>query len=460
MAEEVFAKLSSESEKMKIGFVSLGCPKNLLDTEVMLATLNSAGYEITAEETEADVIILNTCGFIEAAKSEAIDNILDLAWLKTNAKLKKLIVCGCLVQRYGEQILEQFPEVDAVLSVGAIHDIVSVIERVSIGERFALMKAPEEAALGGDRIVTTPEHFAYLKIAEGCDNRCTYCAIPDIRGHFRSRPMEDIVEEAKQMESLGARELILVAQDTTRYGLDLYGEYKLAELIKKITDATLIPWIRVLYCYPDKITNELCEEFKTNDRLVKYVDMPIQHISDPVLKAMNRHGGRAVIEDAVKRLREACPEIVIRTTVIVGFPSESGEQFEELLNYLKEAKFERLGAFTYSKEEGTPAAKMTGQIPEQKKKRRYDAIMKQQNKISDAVNKKRVGKREIALVEGYDPVSDAYFCRTQYEAPDIDGKLYLVGAPKNAFTPGDMVDVIITEALDYDLVCEIYDITK
>lgn len=445
---------------MKIGFVSLGCPKNLLDTEVMLAELNAAGYEITAEETEADIIILNTCGFIKDAKTEAIDNILDLAWLKTNAKLKKLIVCGCLVQRYGEQILAEFPEVDAVLSVGAIHGVVGAIERVMAGERFAIMKAPEEAALGGDRVVTTPEHFAYLKIAEGCDNRCTYCAIPDIRGKFRSRPIDELVEEAKQMEALGARELILVAQDTTRYGLDLYGEYRLAELIQKITEATLIPWIRVLYCYPDKITDALCEQFKSNDRLVKYIDMPIQHISDPVLRAMNRHGGREVIEDAVKRLRSACPEIVIRTTVIVGFPQETGEQFEELLNYLGEAKFERLGAFTYSKEEGTPAEKMAGQIPEQKKKRRYDAVMKQQGKISEAANKKRIGKREIALIEGYDPVSDAYFCRTQYEAPDIDGKLYLVGAPKNAFTAGDMVDVIITEALDYDLVCEIYDITK
>lgn len=442
-------------KKSKIGFVSLGCPKNQLDTEVMLSHLNSAGYEITAEETEADIIILNTCGFIKDAKTEAIDNILDLAWLKTNAKLKHLIVCGCLVQRYGEQILKQFPEVDAILSVGAIHDIVSVIERVENGERFALMKAPEEAELGGDRIVTTPEYFAYLKIAEGCDNRCTYCAIPDIRGRFRSRSIEDIVAEAKDMEALGVRELILVAQDTTRYGLDIYGEYKLDELIKAICDATNIPWIRLLYCYPDKITDGLCEQFANNDRLVKYIDIPIQHINNEVLKRMNRHGGRDVIDDAVKRLRAACPEIVIRTTVIVGFPGESGEQFEELLNYLNEARFERLGAFTYSKEEGTPAEKMDGQIPEQKKKRRYDAVMKQQTKIIEQINAERVGKREIALIEGYDPVSDSYFCRTSKEAPEIDGKVYLVGAPKNSFAPGDMVDVLITSVMDCDLVAEL-----
>ena len=440
---------------MKIGFVSLGCPKNQLDTEVMLSELNAAGYEITAEETEADVIILNTCGFIKDAKEEAIENILDIAWLKKNAKLKKLIVCGCLVQRYGKEILEQFPEVDAVLSVGAIHDIVDTVKRVTSDERFSVMKAPEEAALGGDRIVTTPEYFAYMKIAEGCDNRCTYCAIPDIRGRFRSRPMEDLIAEAKDMEALGVRELILVAQDTTRYGFDLYGKYALDELIERICAETNIPWIRVLYCYPDKITDGLCRQFKENDRLVKYVDMPIQHINDAVLKRMNRHGGREVIEDAVNRLRKACPEIIIRTTVIVGFPGESGEQFEELINYLGEAKFERLGAFTYSKEEGTPAEKLDGHLPEQKKKRRYDAVMKQQEKISSAVNQKRVGKREIAMVEGYDPVSDSYFCRTSKEAPEIDGKLYLVGAPKNAFVPGDMVDVIITEAMDYDLVCEI-----
>ncbi|MBR2474095.1 MAG: 30S ribosomal protein S12 methylthiotransferase RimO [Clostridia bacterium] len=445
---------------MKVGFVSLGCPKNQLDTEVMLSELNAAGYEICAEETEADVIILNTCGFIKDAKTEAIDNILDLAWLKENARLKKLVVCGCLVQRYGDEILAQFPEVDAIMSVGAIHDVVSVVQRVVKGERFSVLKKPEEAALGGDRIVTTPEHYAYMKIAEGCDNRCTYCAIPDIRGAFRSRPIEELIAEAKDMEALGVRELILVAQDTTRYGLDIYGDFKLDMLIQRITDETNIPWIRVLYCYPDKITDGLCEQFRSNDRLVKYIDMPIQHISDGVLKRMNRHGGRAVIEDAVARLRKACPGIIIRTTVIVGFPGETGEQFEELINYLADTKFERLGAFTYSKEEGTPAEKLDGHLPEQKKKRRYDAVMKQQNKIAERINSARVGKREIAMVEGYDPVSDSYFCRTEKEAPEIDGKLYLVGAPKNAFAPGDMVDVVITDAIDYDLVCEIAQIGK
>ncbi len=437
--------------KSKIGFVSLGCSKNQCDTEVMLAELNSAGYEITGEETEADIIILNTCGFIEASKTEAIENILDLAWLKKNANLKGLIVCGCLVQRYGEEIAKEFPEVDAVLSFGAMHDIVKAVEEVEKGNKFSSFKSPNEAAQGGDRIVTTPEYYAYLKIAEGCDNRCTYCAIPDIRGSFRSRPMDELIEEAKEMESLGAKELVLIAQDSTRYGLDLYGEYKLDELIRKITKETTIPWIRVLYCYPDKITDGLCREFKENPRLVKYVDMPIQHINDTILRKMNRHGGRAVIEDAVKRLREACPEIVLRSTVIVGFPGETDAHFEELLDFLKETKFQRLGAFQYSREEGTPAAKMSAQVSKAKKEGRYDSVMLQQNVIMNEYNESRIGKYETVLVEGYDPVSEAYFCRGQADAPEIDGKIYLTGEKRDAFAPGDMVEVEITQSMDCDL---------
>ena len=439
----------------KIGFVSLGCCKNLMDTEVMLSELNAAGYEITGEETEADIIILNTCGFIQEAKTEAIDNILDIAWLKTNAKLKGLIVCGCLVQRYGEEIMKEMPEVDAVVSVGAIHDIVEAVKKVEAGEKFKSLKAPEEAAMGGDRIVTTPEHFAYLKIAEGCDNRCTYCAIPDIRGKFRSRTIEDIVEEAKNMEALGIRELILVAQDTTRYGVDIYGEYKLDELIRAVTEATSIPWIRILYCYPDKITDGLCREFRENDRLVKYIDIPVQHINDTVLRRMNRHGGKDVIVSAIKKLREACPEIVIRSTVIVGFPGETEEQFAELMDFLAETKFDRLGAFEYSAEDGTPAAEFDGQIDDEVKAERYDAVMSQQNGIMEAANSRRIGRREIAIIEGYDPVSETYYCRSQSEAPEIDGKVYLTGAPKNSFSVGDMVDVTITEAMDCDLLAEL-----
>ncbi len=440
--------------KTKIGFVSLGCSKNQCDTEVMLGELNNAGYEIVGEETEADIIILNTCGFIEDSKTEAIDNILDIAWLKKNAKLKGLIVCGCLVQRYGAEIAEQFPEVDAILSFGAMHDIVDAVKAVEKGEKFQSLKAPEEATMGGDRIVTTPDYFAYLKIAEGCDNRCTYCAIPDIRGRFRSRPMEELIDEARDMEALGAKELVLIAQDSTRYGLDIYGEYKLDELIRRITAETNIPWIRVLYCYPDKITDGLCKEFKENPRLVKYVDMPIQHINDTILRKMNRHGGRAVIEDAIKRLREACPEIVIRSTVIVGFPGETEAHFTELLDFLAETKFQRLGAFEYSREEGTPAAEMSGQVSKAKKESRYHSVMLQQNEIMNEYNESRIGKTETVIIEGYDPVSETYYCRGQADAPEIDGKIYLTGAKRDAYAPGEMLKAAIIDGMDCDLIAE------
>lgn len=444
-------------EKEKIGFVSLGCPKNLTDTEVMLRRLTEAGYTITPEETEADVIIINTCGFIESAKTEAIDNILDIAWLKKNARLKKIIVCGCLVQRYGREVAEQFPEVDGILSVGAFGDIVEAVKSVLDGKRYINLKKPEELALGGDRIVTTTQ-YAYLKIAEGCDNRCSYCAIPGIRGKFRSREIDDIVSEAKELENLGAGEIVLVAQDTTGYGLDIYGKYSLAELIRKITENTLSVRLRVLYCYPDKITDELCREFAVNDRLIKYVDMPIQHISDGILKKMNRHGGSEVIKDAIARLRAACPGIIIRTTVIVGFPGETEEDFEELKQFVRQIKAERLGAFTYSAEEGTPASEMPDQIPEEVKQRRYDEIMTVQSEIAEKINSGRIGKREIAVVEDYDPLSESYCCRSDAEAPEIDGKIYLTGVPKNSLAPGDMVDVTIKEAIDSDLVAQLTDL--
>ena len=448
-----------ENKKTKVGFVSLGCPKNLLDTEVMLSELNAAGYEITAEETEADIIILNTCGFIKEAKTEAIDNILDIAWLKQNASLKGLIVTGCLVQRYGQDIISEMPEVDGILSVGAIHEIVDAVKAVENGEKYVSVRKPEEASLGGDRVVTTPEHYAYMKIAEGCDNRCTYCAIPDIRGKFRSRSMEDLLKEAKEMESLGVRELILVAQDTTRYGEDIYGEYKLHELIRLITDNTNIPWIRILYCYPDKITDGLIEEFKNNERLVKYIDIPIQHISEKILKRMNRHGGKEAIVSAIGRLREI-PGMVIRSTVIVGFPGETGTDFNELLDFLKETRFDRLGAFEYSKEEGTPAATFGSQVSKAKKEERHAAVMEQQAEIVAELNAEKEGKIVKVLIEGYDPVSDAYFARSYADAPEIDGKIYITGAPKNAFFPGDFVDVKIFASVDCDLVAEVFSGTR
>ena len=433
---------------MKIGFVSLGCPKNQLDTEVMLHELVMAGYELTADETEADVVIINTCGFIESAKKEAIDNILDIAWLKENRDLKGLIVTGCLAERYRNTILDEFPEVDAVLGVGSIHNIVEAVGKVLEGEKYTSFEDKNCVRLGGDRVLTTPEYAAYLKIAEGCDNRCTYCAIPSIRGKFRSRPMEDIIAEAKDLESLGVKELTLIAQDTTKYGQDLYGEYKLAELLHTLTEETSIPWFRILYCYPDKITNELIAEMRDNDRVCKYIDLPMQHIADGVLKKMNRHGGSALIREVVAKLRKEIPDLVIRTTFIVGFPGETDEDFTELCEFVNEQRFEHVGVFTYSREEGTPAYKME-QIDEQIKLDRYDIIMRDQLVINEENNEKKLGKVIKVLCEGYDPIAEAYYGRSEFDAPDIDGKIYFTG--EKGIPAGTFVDVEINEVIEYDL---------
>ncbi len=437
---------------MKIGFVSLGCSKNLVDTEVMLHRLVDAGYEITPEAEEAEIIILNTCGFIESAKSESIENIIDLASLKKIGKLKALICTGCLAERYREQIMDEMPEVDALLGVGSLENIVSAVEAVSRGEKYVSFLDKEISPLGGDRVLTTPEYTAYLKIAEGCDNRCTYCAIPLIRGRLRSRPIEDIVAEAQDLERLGVKELNLIAQDTTRYGLDLYGEYRLAALVRAITENTSIPWIRLLYCYPDKITDELLSELQSNPRLVKYMDIPVQHIADSVLSRMNRHGDGATIRAAIRRLREAVPGITLRTTAMVGFPGESEEDFTELCAFIKEARFDRFGAFTYSPEEGTAAAELPDQIDEDVKNTRLDTLMEIQLDISAEKQAEKVGTTVTVLCEGYDIPAEIHYGRSAADAPDVDGKIYF-SAPRR-IAPGTFLSVKITEAMDYDLIGE------
>lgn len=435
---------------MKIGFVSLGCSKNQLDTEVMLSELVDAGYDITPEETEADIVIINTCAFIESAKKESIDNIIDIGWLKEHNNLKGIIVTGCLAERYRDGIFDELPEVDAVLGVGSIHNITEAVKKVEEGIRYSSYEDKNCVRLGGDRVLTTPEYAAYLKLGEGCDNRCTYCAIPLIRGKFRSRPMEDLIEEAKQLEALGVKELSLIAQDITRYGIDLYGSYKLAELIHRITEETSIPWIRLLYCYPDKITDELIAEIRDNDRVVKYIDLPLQHISDDVLHRMNRHGDSRMIRSVIKKLRDNVEGIVIRTTFIVGFPGESEDDFEELSRFVDEIKFDRMGAFTYSREEDTPAYDFEDQIDEQVKQNRADIIMKQQMAISEARNESLVGRTFKVLCEEFDPVAEAYFGRSYMDAPDIDGKIFFTSKKKLA--GGDFVSVMIDSAEDYDLI--------
>ena len=433
----------------KVGFISLGCPKNQIDTEIMLSHLADAGYELTPEDTEADIIIVNTCGFIESAKQEAIDNILDVAWLKKNRDLRGIIVTGCLSERYREQIFAEMPEVDALVGCGSIHEIVEAVRAVDRGERYSSFKPMDTLELGGNRIVTTPEYTAYLKIAEGCDNRCAYCAIPSIRGPFRSRPIEDIVEEAKELESAGLKELVLVAQDTTRYGVDLYGEYKLAELLHKLGEETDIPWIRLLYCYPDKITDGLVAEMASNPQVVKYIDLPVQHISDPVLARMNRHGDSALIRSVIAKLRAAMPDIIIRTTAIVGFPGETDGDFTQLCEFVKETKFDRFGAFTYSREEDTPAYDMPDQIDEQLKQDRLDRIMGIQYDIVAEKNEAMQGRTIRVLCEDYDVVSGCYFGRSAGDAPEIDGRVFFTSAKK--LTAGQFVDVVIDGTIDYDL---------
>ncbi len=444
---------------MKIGFVSLGCPKNQLDTEVMLHEVFEAGYEITQDETQADVVIINTCAFIESAKKEAIDNILDIAWLKKHRSLKAIIVTGCLAERYRGQVLDEFPEVDAVLGVGSIHHIVEAIEAVTAKKkkgshrRYSSFDNAECVSLGGDRLLTTPDYSAYLKIAEGCDNRCAYCAIPSIRGRFRSRTIEDIVEEARQLEGLGVRELNIVAQDITRYGQDLYGEYRLAALLRAITEATNIPWIRLMYCYPDKITDELVAEIRDNPRILKYIDLPIQHISDHMLRAMNRHGDAAMIKDVIAKLRREVPGIVIRTTLITGFPGETEEDFRELCEFVAETKFEHLGVFPFSREEGTAAYDMPDQIDEQVKQDRADIIMRGQLDINEARNRSMIGKTVTVLCEDYDPVGEIHFGRGEADAPEIDGKIYFRAPARVA--PGSFVKVKLREVMDYDLIGQV-----
>ncbi len=434
---------------IKVGFVSLGCPKNLINTEVMLATLVNNGMEIVAEDIEADVIVINTCAFIESAKNEAIENILDIAWLKKNRSLKGIVVTGCLPQRYKEEFLKELPEVNCILGTGAIDDICEAVEVAYKGGTYSSFKNVDEAPLGGERVITTPEHFAYVQIAEGCDNRCTYCVIPDIRGKFRSRSMSDIVDEVVGLAEMGIKEICLVAQDTTRYGEDIFGTYALDSLISELSSIEGIEWIRVLYCYPDRITDGLISEFKNNEKLLKYIDMPIQHINDDILKRMNRRDTSESIKNTIKKLRDEVPGIVLRSTVIVGFPGETEKQYNELRKFLKETKFERLGVFEYSREEGTPAYEMPNQVSANTKKKRCEAIMSDQNRIHNDFNAGFVGKTIKVICEGYDPVSECFYGRSYADAPDIDGKVYFTASKR--VRDGEFVDVNVTEILDYDL---------
>ncbi len=438
---------------IKVAFVSLGCPKNQIDTEIMLAHLLSEGFELVPEDINADAVIINTCGFIQGAKEEAIENILDVAWLKENRNLKAIIVTGCLVERYKEEILKELPEVDAIVGCGSIHEICEAVRAALEKKGYVDIKPVNELRLGGDRVITTPSYTAYLKIAEGCSNCCSYCAIPSIRGKYRSRTIEDITAEAKVLTDLGAKEIIVVAQDTTRYGIDIYGEYKLPELLLKLCENKDIKWIRLLYCYPELISDELVKVMAENDQIVNYIDMPIQHINDDILSKMNRRGGSDAIISAVDKLRSRMPDIVIRSTVICGFPTETRAQFNELCEFLAKTKFERLGAFAYSAEEGTKAAAMDGQLSDKEKTRRADIIMDKQQQIVEEYNQSRLDKIIDVLCEGYDNANKIYFGRSAADAPDIDAKVYFKSKTRR-ISDGEIIKVKITDTLDLDLLGE------
>ncbi len=437
---------------VKVGMVSLGCPKNQMDAELMLAKLELAGFEITAESGLAEVVIVNTCGFIEDAKQESIDNILEFAQLKKEKQIKKIIVTGCLAERYQQELADEMPECDAVLGLGANGDIVEAVDRVMAGETIRSFPPKSAWCLDGDRLLTTPHFFAYLRIADGCDNRCTYCAIPGIRGGLRSRRMEMVVAEARKLVAAGVRELVLVAQDTTVYGQDLYGESRLPQLLTELCKIEDLAWIRLLYCYPEHITDDLLRVMAKEEKVLPYMDIPLQHASGAVLRRMNRPGDRESLAALIGRIRAAVPQITLRTTVMTGFPGETEEDFEELCAFIKEAKFQRLGCFAFSPEEGTPAYDLPDQIPDEVKCRRRDIVMEEQSRISDAYNEQMVGKTVTVLVESFDKYAECWFGRTEGDAPDIDGKVFFTATRR--VSPGDFVEIHITDTMDWDLIGE------
>jgi ribosomal protein S12 methylthiotransferase len=434
---------------MKILLVSLGCDKNRVDSEKMLSLLSSAGYELTDDETEAEAVIVNTCCFISDAKSESIRTILEMAELKKTAKVRKLIVTGCMANRYRDDILKEIPEADEVAGTGEEEDIVKVLDRAFgiVRKKAEKTEAPEKV-WETDRIVTTGA-YAYLKIADGCDKNCTYCVIPSLRGHYRSVPMEELVLEASKLAAGGVRELILVAQETTLYGMDLYGKKSLHILLRKLCRIPHLKWIRILYSYPEEIYPEMIETMKREKKICHYLDLPIQHCSDGILKAMNRRTSKADLVRIISGLREEIPDIVLRTTLISGFPGETEKEQKELLAFIRRMKFDRLGVFPYSKEEGTPAAKMKGQVPVRIRRARAAELMEAQQKISKANGKKRIGSVMEAVIEGYMPDEAVYAGRSYGDTPDVDGYVFI--ETRKEWMTGDFLKVRITGASEYDL---------
>lgn len=439
----------------KVGMISLGCPKNQVDGEALLAKLAQAGYQIVNEIENSDVMIVNTCGFIEDAKREAIDAILEVAQYKEAGLISAIVVTGCLAERYQDEILKEMPEVDAVIGIGANSDIVKVCDKALCGIKTSNFPNKCYLPLDGERMLSTPPHWAYLKIAEGCDNRCAYCAIPGIRGDFRSRTIESVVDEAKSLVNRGVKEIILVAQDTTKYGQDLYGEYSLDKLLKELVKIDGLEWIRLFYCYPQRITDSLIDVIANEDKVCKYIDIPLQHSDATVLKNMNRVGDGNDYRVLLNKMREAIPGLALRTTFMVGFPGETDEQFENLCEFVKDMKFDKMGCFTFSPEEDTPAFDMKNQIDEDVKKRRQEVLMNAQFFITEASNKSRVGNVYKVIVDSF--ADGKYTGRSYMDSPEIDSGIIFTS--NKELNIGDFVDVKITDFDGYDLIGEHYEFT-
>lgn len=437
-----------------VTLLSLGCAKNRVDAEILLYNLKDAGYNIVSSVRLADVVIVNTCGFIDDAKKESIDEILSVAELKNRGLIKAIIVTGCLAERYKNEVLKEIPEVDAVIGIGANNNIADVVDKAIMGVKTEDFPNKLLLPLNGKRIQTTPKYYAYLKVADGCDNRCTYCAIPLIRGKFRSRRMEDILSEAEYLAKNGAKELLVIAQDTTRYGEDIYGELKLPELLKKLCKIDGIKWIRILYCYPDRITDELIDVISKEEKVLNYIDIPLQHCNKRILKLMNRNGNKESLTNLFKKIRQKIPDVILRTTFICGFPGETDEEFNELAEFSKEIKFERMGCFMYSQEEGTPASYMDNQVDNEVKFRRQEILMEEQMRIMEENSIKMLGKTITVLFEGYDDESNLYFGRSVADSPDIDGRVYFDILDKDV-KEGEFLNIKINKFDNCDLIGEI-----
>ena len=437
----------------KVSMVSLGCPKNQVDAEMMLFSLKQAGFELSSEESQADAIIINTCGFIEDAKAEAIENILEASRYKAEGNCKALIVTGCLAERYKDDVTEEIPEVDVCVGIGSNGNIAQIVKDAIEGNCQNSFGEKEALDLNGKRILGGFPFTAYLKVADGCDNCCTYCAIPKIRGRLRSRKIEDCVAEAQELASCGVKELIVVAQDTTAYGTDIYRKPMLAKLLQELCKVDGIHWIRTLYTYPDKISDELIDVMAREQKLVKYLDIPLQHINGEILKKMNRKGDKQSIQALIEKIRAKIPQITLRTTFITGFPGESEEQFCELCEFAKETRFDRLGCFTYSAEEDTMAAEFDSQVDEQTKVSRIENIMDMQTTIAAEKNEEKIGTITEVLIEGWDDYIKCYFGRTVADAPEVDGKIFFMSS--RPLVIGDFAKVQINDCLDYDLLGEL-----